>query len=82
MTAAGNGQLEAVNMKALLISVGQQPESKGKSMQVETNDKDAPIITNWVSLFTGNLLEVYPYNIRVRSWLFEIYMSPNLEIDE
>jgi hypothetical protein len=39
MTAAGNGQLEAVNMKALLISVGQQPKNKEKSIKVETNAK-------------------------------------------
>jgi hypothetical protein len=53
MTAAGNGQLEAVNMKALLISVGQQPKNKGKSMQVETNAKALTIrqrFTNYQSL--------------------------------
>jgi hypothetical protein len=48
MTAAGNGQLEAVNMKALLISVCQQPKNKGKNIKVEIkgspSDKDSQII--------------------------------------
>jgi hypothetical protein len=39
MTASGNGQLEAVNMKALLISVGQQPESKCKVQRCKYKER-------------------------------------------